>query len=64
MDHSILDKLPMEVITQSDYQLKNESISSFDSKARESYFEMLEVALRNLSIVDQKKQRRKVLVHT
>lgn len=64
MDQSILDKLPMEVITQSDYQLKNKSITGFDSKARESYFEMLEVALRNLSIVDQKKQRRKILVHT
>jgi len=41
----------MEIFTQPDYQIKYPSEPSFDAKARESYFEMLKVALENLSIV-------------
>lgn len=46
----------MEVLTQP----KSQTIKFFDRNSRENYFEMLEVALRNLSIVDQKKEYRKV----
>ena len=52
----------MELIAQPNDQIKIESETSFDSKSRESYFEMLEVAFRNLSIVDRKKGRREVSV--
>lgn len=50
----------MEILTQPNNQIESES--SFDREARESYFEMLEVAFKNLSIVDQKKIDQAVLV--
>jgi hypothetical protein len=50
----------MEILTQPIDQIESEP--SFDREARESYFEMLEVAFQNLSIVDQKKIDRVVLV--
>jgi hypothetical protein len=46
----------MELLTQPNNQVNVESETSFDREARESYFEMLEVALSNLSIVDRKKK--------
>ena len=52
----------MEVLTQPNNQTKFESEISFDSKSRENYFEMLEVALRNLSVFDTKKRVQKILV--
>lgn len=41
----------MEILTQPDNQTKYSDESSFDSKSRENYFEMLKIALENLSIV-------------
>jgi len=41
----------MEIISQSNNQLKKASAKKFDKKSRENYFEMLKVALENLSIV-------------
>jgi hypothetical protein len=41
----------MEIISQSNNQLKSASTKKFDKKSRENYFEMLKVALENLSIV-------------
>ncbi len=53
----------MEILTQPGNQTKYSSDSLFDKKSRESYFEMLKVALENLSIVYEKDAERKVLVH-
>ena len=47
----------MEILTQPNYQTKLESEIFFDKRARENYFAMLEVALKNLSLVDRKKNR-------
>lgn len=44
----------MEIISQSNHKFKPESVSFFDRRSRESYFAMLEVALKNLSYFDQK----------
>ena len=44
----------MEIYTQPINQIKNSPESSFDKQSRESYFEMLQVALENLSIVYEK----------
>ena len=52
----------MEIYTQPDNQIKYSSDSSFDKKARESYFEMLKVALENLSIVYEGDSRSKMFV--
>lgn len=52
----------MEILTQPNNQVKVESETSFDRESRESYFEMLEVALRNLSIIDRKKEDPIVMV--
>lgn len=51
----------MEILTQPNNQTKSES--SFDRASRESYFEMHEVAFRNLSMVDPKKEDQVVLVY-
>ncbi|MCK5702903.1 MAG: hypothetical protein KAI29_17190 [Cyclobacteriaceae bacterium] len=52
----------MEIITQPNNQVKFETETSFDRRSRENYFEMLEVALLNLSMVDRKKEDQLVLV--
>jgi hypothetical protein len=44
----------MEALVLPDIQTKNLKASSFDRKSRENYFEMLKVALENLSIVDER----------
>jgi len=62
MDNTILNDYSMEVLTQPNNQTKFEREISFDSKSRENYFEMLEVALRNLSVFDTKKRDQKILV--
>lgn len=43
----------METITQSNNQTKIESGVPFDKESRENYFEMLQQALINLSLVDE-----------
>ena len=50
----------MEILTQSNNQVRFET--AFDKAARENYFKMLEVAIRNLSIIDLKKEDQRVLV--
>lgn len=45
----------MEILTQPNNQVKLESESFFDRRSRDSYFAMLEVALRNLSLFDRRK---------
>jgi len=47
----------MEILTQPNFHSKLESELFFDKRARDNYFAMLEVALKNLSIVDGKKIR-------
>jgi hypothetical protein len=47
----------MEILTQPNFQTKLESEIFFDKRSRESYFAMLEVALKNLSLVDRKKNK-------
>ena len=62
MDNTILNDYSMEILTQPNNQTKFVTEISFDSKSRENYFEMLEVALRNLSVFDTKKRAQKILV--
>ena len=52
----------MEILTQSNNQLKFETETAFDEATRENYFDMLEVAIRNLSIIDRSKDDQIVLV--
>jgi len=52
----------MEIITQPNDQVKFEPETSFDRRSRENYFEKLEVALSNLSMVDRKNEDQLVLV--
>lgn len=60
--NKLLNEYSMEILTQPNNQTKLERETSFDRKSRESYFEMFEVALWNLSIVDRKKEDQNVLV--
>jgi hypothetical protein len=46
----------MDILTQPNFQTKFESEIFFDKRSRDSYFAMLEVALKNLSLVDRKKK--------
>ena len=46
----------MEIITRPNFSTKLDPGFFYDKRARESYFAMLEVALKNLSLVDSKKQ--------
>jgi hypothetical protein len=52
----------MEIFTQPDNQTKYSIESSFDKKSRESYFEMLKIALENLSIVYERDPERNIIV--
>lgn len=52
MDNKLLNRYSMEILSQPNYQTKLESETFFDKRSRESYFEMLEVALKNLSLVE------------
>ena len=52
----------MEILTQSNNQLKFETETFFDRASREKYFEKLEVAFKNLSIFDRHKKDHLVLV--
>lgn len=52
MDTKFLNKHSMEILTQPNYRTKLESEVFFDRRSRENYFAMLEIALKNLSLVD------------
>lgn len=52
----------MEILVLPDNQIKSHRKPSFDRKSRENYFEMLKVALENLSIVYEGDARKKVVV--
>ena len=52
----------MEVFTHPDNQTKYSNDSSFDKKSRESYFEMLQIALENLSIVYERDSEQNIAV--
>lgn len=54
MDNKFLNRGSMEILTQPNYQTKLESEMFFDKRSRDNYFAMLEVALRNLSLVYRK----------
>lgn len=54
MDSKLINKYSMEILTQPNYQTNLESDVFFDKRSRENYFAMLEVALKNLSLVDHK----------
>ena len=58
----LLNDFSMEILTQSNNQLKFETETFLDRASRENYFEKLEVALRNLSIIDRHKKDQIVLV--
>ena len=53
----------MEILTQPGNSTKFSRESLFDKKSRQNYFEMLKVALENLSIVYEKGSESNVLVH-
>lgn len=48
----------MEILTQPNNQTKLESDIFFDKRSRDNYFAMLEVAIKNLSLVDRKRNQR------
>jgi hypothetical protein len=52
----------MEILTQPVNTTKYDRESLFDKKSRQNYFEMLKVALENLSIVYEKDSERNVFV--
>lgn len=52
----------MEAITQSYSQTNIENSDLFDKESRENYFEMLEKAFVNLSLVDHKMEELEELV--
>lgn len=52
----------MEILVLPDSQIKNLKEPSFDRKSRENYFEMLKVALENLSIVYEGNSHKKIMV--
>jgi len=52
----------MDILTQPNHHNKLESETFFDKRSRESYFAMLEVALRNLSIVDRNNRIQKLFI--
>lgn len=62
MGNKLLNEYSMEILTQPNNQTKFERETSFERKSRKSYFEMFEVALWNLSIVDRKKEEQNVLI--
>lgn len=53
----------MDILTKPGRSANYVRESLFDKKSRESYFEMLKVALENLSIVYEKGGEHKVFVH-
>ncbi|MCG8309897.1 MAG: hypothetical protein MI975_21045 [Cytophagales bacterium] len=57
MDEKFTNSLYMEILTQPNNHLKFESETFFDKRSRESYFAMMKVALKNLSLVDQKESK-------
>jgi len=61
-DEDLPNDFFMEILTQSNNQLKFETETAFDEATRENYFDMLEVAIRNLSIIDRDKDDQIVLV--
>ncbi len=52
----------MDILTQPVNQLKFDAKYMFDKKSRENYFEMLKIALENLSIVYERETDRKVFI--
>ena len=62
VDDNLLNENSMEILTRPNNQAAFESETSFDRESRENYFENLEVALWNLSIVDRKREDQKVLI--
>lgn len=52
----------MEILILPDNQIKSLKEPSFDRKSRENYFEMLKVALENLSVVYEGDAHKKVVV--
>jgi len=53
IDNEYLNKFSMEILTQPNSQVKFKSEVFFDRRSRESYFEMLKIALKNLSLFDR-----------
>lgn len=53
----------MEIYTQPNNQIKDTPETSFDKQSRESYFEMLQVALENLSIVYENNSKKNGFKH-
>jgi hypothetical protein len=53
----------MEIYTQPNNQIKDSPETSFDKQSRESYFEMLQVALENLSIVYENNSKKNGFKH-
>lgn len=53
----------METIIQANNQIKIDAGVPFDKESRENYFENLQQALINLSLVDDELEELEVLVH-
>ena len=53
IDNKFLNGFSMEILTQPNSQVKFNSEAFFDRRSRESYFAMLKIALKNLSLFDR-----------
>ena len=53
IDNKLLEGFSMEILAQPNSQVKFKSDICFDRRSRESYFAMLKIALRNLSLFDR-----------
>ena len=54
MDNRFTKNYPMEILTQPNNHVRLESETFFDKRSRDSYFAMMEIALKNLALVDGK----------
>ena len=63
MNKLLLDYYSMEVLTQPINQNKLKKDKIFSKRSRESYFAMMEVAQRNLAMIDEGEKKTEMLVN-
>ena len=62
MNKPLLNNYLMDLLTQPINQSRRHADTIFSKRSRESYFAMMEVAQRNLSIVDAKEKNDEILL--
>lgn len=62
MNELLQNNFSMELLTQPINQSRLEAETIFSKRSRENYFAMMEVAHRNLSIVDEKEKNHGILL--